>query len=276
VIQLRDIRERKEKSFEEAKPELTKVYLETERERQFADLAGKVADEALVDTGSLEPAAKVAGVTVQKTPLFPRVGGTGVAANPNVVKAAFSDAVLVEHVNSDMIDLSPERKVLLRVAEHKLSEARPLAEVKDDVRTRLVAEAVAKQARERADALLARLRKGETLDAIATELKLSVADAKGTGRNASTVDSRIAAAAFKLARPAAGKPEFGNVELLDNAYALFQLDAVTDGDVAKVDEAGREAVRSQLQNIEGMVATGAFVESLRKSAKIQIAEDRLQ
>ena len=276
VIQLRDIRERKEKSFEEAKPELTKVYVETERERQFADLAGKVADESLSDPGSLEPAAKIAGVTVQKTPLFPRGGATGIAANPNVVKAAFSDAVLVEHLNSDLIDLSPERKVLVRVAEHKVSEPRPLDEVKDEVRTRLVAEAVAKQARERADALLARLRKGETLDAIATELKLSVTDAKGTGRNASTVDSRIAAAAFKLPRPAAGKPEFGNVELLDNAYALFQLDAVTDGDVAKVDEAGREAVRSQLQNIEGMVATGAFVESLRKSAKIQIAEDRLQ
>lgn len=276
VIQLRDVRERKEKTFEEVKPELVKVYVETERERQFGDLASKVSDAGQDDRGSLEPAAKVAGATVQKSTLFGRLGGEGIAGNPAVVKAAFSDAVLVEHINSDVIDLAPDHRIILRVAEHKASEPKPLETVKDEVRTRLHAETVAKQARERADALLARLKKGETLDAIAAELKLTVTDAKGTGRNASTVDSRIAAAAFKLPRPAAGKPEFGTVELIDNSYGLFQLDAVHDGDVAKVDEAGREAVRSQLRNVEGMTASAAFLQSLRKQAKIQIAEDRMQ
>lgn len=276
VIQLRDVRERKEKTFEEVKPELVKVYVETERERQFGDLAGKVSDAGQDDRGSLEPAAKAAGATVQKSALFGRFGGEGIAANPAVVKAAFSDAVLVEHINSDVIELAPDHRIILRMAEHKASEPKPLETVKDEVRTRLYAEAVTKQARERAEALLARLKKGEKLDAIAAELKLGVTEAKGTGRNASTVDSRIAAAAFKLARPAEGKPEFGIIELVDNGYGLFELDAVHDGDVAKVDEAGRDAVRSQLRNVEGMTASTAFLQSLRKQAKIQIAEDRLQ
>lgn len=276
VIQLRDVRERKEKTFEEVKPELVKVYVETERERQFGDLAGKVSDAGMDDRGSLEPAAKAAGTTVQKSALFGRFGGEGIAANPAVVKAAFSDAVLVEHINSDVIEIAPDHRIILRMAEHKPSEPKPLETVKDEVRTRLHAEAVAKQARERAEALLARLKKGEKLDAIAAELKLSVTEAKGAGRNASTVDSRIAAAAFKLARPAEGKPEFGIVELVDNGYGLFELDAVHDGDVAKVDEAGRDAVRSQLRNVEGMTASTAFLQSLRKQAKIQIAEDRMQ
>jgi peptidyl-prolyl cis-trans isomerase D len=276
VIQLRDVRERKEKTFAEVRPELLKAYLETERERLFNELAGKVTDEAQSDTGALDLAAKAAGVAIQKTPLFARTGGTGITANPAVIKAAFSDQVLVEGSNSDMIDLGPDHKVFVRLAEHKRAEPRPLDEVREEIRTRLAGEAVGKQARERADTLLERLRKGETLEQLATELKLSVAEAKGTGRGAANVDSRITIAAFKLPRPAEGKPEYGSTELVNDAYALFALDKVIDGDVAKVDEAGREAVRSQLQNMEAMAGMQAFVDSLRQSARIQVAEDRLQ
>lgn len=276
VIQLRDVRERKEKSFEEVKPELVKAYLETERDTQFNALASKVFDVSGTDSGSLDPAAQAAGVAVQKTPLFGRGGGPGIAANPNVIKAAFSESVLIESNNSDLIDLGPDHKAIVRLAEHKRSEPRPLEEVRAEIRTRLVKQALAKQAREQAEALLARLRKGETLEQLATELKLTVADAKGTGRGAANVDSRITAAAFKLPRPAEGKPEYGQISLIEDAYALFAVDKVIDGDVTKVDDAGREAVRSQLQNLDARASTREFIQSLRKVAKIQVAEDRLQ
>lgn len=276
IIQLRDIRERKEKSFDEVKAELAKNYLETEREKLFGELASKVYDQSRTDLNSLDGAAKLAGVEVQKTAQFPRTGGAGIAANPAVLKAAFSDSVLVHGENSELLDLGDDRKVIVRLGEHKRSEQRPLEEVREDVRKRLASEALATAARERADGLLERLRKGETLEQLAAELKLSVVEAKGTGRSAANVDSRIAAAAFKLSRPAEGKSEYGNVSLPDDGYALFAVDKVSDGDVAKVDDAGREAVRNQLQSINAMIATSEFVTSLRKAAKIQIAEDRMQ
>ena len=276
IIQLRDVRESKEKTFEDVKAELAKSYVESEREKLFGELASKVYDQSRTDLNSLENAAKLAGVEVQKTAQFPRTGGTGIAANPAVLKAAFSDSVLVHGENSELLDLGDDRKAIVRLGEHKRSEQRPLDAVREEVRTHLVAEALAKAARERADGLLERLRKGETLDQIAAELKLTVVDAKGTGRSAANVDSRIIGAAFKLSRPADGKPEYGNVSLPGEAYALFAVDKVTDGDVAKVDEAGREAVRNQLQAVNSMIATSEFVASLRKAAKIQIAEDRMQ
>lgn len=276
IIQLRDVRESKVKTFEDVKAELAKSYLESEREKLFGELASKVYDQSRTDLNSLENAAKLAGVEVQKTAQFPRTGGTGIAANPAVLKAAFSDSVLVHGENSELLDLGDDRKAIVRLGEHKRSEQRPLDAVREEVRTHLVAEALAKAARERADGLLERLRKGETLDQIAAELKLTVVDAKGTGRSAANVDSRIIGAAFKLSRPADGKPEYGNVSLPGEAYALFAVDKVTDGDVAKVDEAGREAVRNQLQAVNSMIATSEFVASLRKAAKIQIAEDRMQ
>lgn len=276
IIQLRDVRESKEKTFEDVKAELAKSYLESERERLFGELASKVYDQSRTDLNSLDNAAKLAGVEVQKTAQFPRTGGAGIAANPAVLKVAFSDSVLVHGENSELLDLGGDHKAIVRLGEHKRSEQRPLDAVREEVRTHLVAEALAKTARERADGLLERLRKGETLDQLATELKLTVADAKGTGRSAANVDSRIIGAAFKLSRPAEGKSEYGNVSLPEESYALFAVDKVTDGDVAKVDDAGREAVRNQLQAVNSMIATSEFVASLRKAAKIQIAEDRMQ
>ncbi|HVJ61353.1 MAG TPA: SurA N-terminal domain-containing protein [Tahibacter sp.] len=275
LIDVRDVREQKEKSFDEVKEELGKDLLESERERRVSEETGKAIDAAQADVTSLGAAAKAIGATVQKTELFSRQGGTGIAANPAVLKAAFSDAVRVEGVNSDAIDLGGDKKVLIRVSEHKIAEAKPLDSVREEIRTKLVADAVAKQAKEQADALLARLNKGETLDQLATELKLKASESKATGRHAANLDSALVAAAFKLPRPAEGKPQYTAVALADGAYALVAVDAVQDGDPTKVDEAGRTAVRSQLQNEVSLGGVLQFVDSLRKEIPIEIADERL-
>ncbi|UXI69617.1 SurA N-terminal domain-containing protein [Tahibacter amnicola] len=275
IIQLRDIREKKEKPFEEVKAELAKEFIETERDRVFNDIAGKATDVAYSDAGTLETTAKVANTTVQKVPLFSRRGGTGIAANPAVIKAAFSNQLLVEGVNSDGIDLSPTHKVFIRVADHKRPEQKPLDVVREEIRAKLTREALAKQAKDAADAVLARVKKGDTLDAVAAESKLKVETNKGVGRQAANLDSALVAAAFKLPRPAEGKSEAGTVALPDNAYAVIVVDAVTDGDVAKVDDAGRESVRTQLQNEVAAVEARAFIETLRKATTIEISEERL-
>jgi peptidyl-prolyl cis-trans isomerase D len=81
---------------------------------------------------------------------------------------------------------------------------------------------------------------------------------------------------FKLPRPQEGKPANGQVTLANDAYALVSLDAVNDADPAKLDAKSREAARNQLAQSMGNDAVRGFIDSLRKSAKIKIAEDRLQ
>ena len=107
IIELRDLRPGKTRSFDEVKPELLKEYADSERERVYSEKAGRLTDLAYQNPSTLEPAAKDLGLTVQKTALFSRAGGEGIAANPAVAKAAFADSVLVQNNNSDPIDLSP-------------------------------------------------------------------------------------------------------------------------------------------------------------------------
>ncbi|TLY47501.1 MAG: peptidylprolyl isomerase [Gammaproteobacteria bacterium] len=276
IINLRDVREGKVKSFEEVKAELSKEYLETERERRYSDISGRLTDAVYKDP-SLEAAAKALSLPLQKTALFSRTGGEGIAKDPKVVKAAFSNGVLTEGSTSDPIELSPNHIVIVHLDQHEASQPKPLDAVREDIRKKLVDQQIAKQAKEQADTLYARLQKGETVEQIAAVAKAKVETQTGVGRNAANVDGRIVAEAFKLARPAAAdKPITALVALAGDAYALVALTAVKDADPAKLDAKTREAARNQIaQGYAGEVVRG-FVDALRKKADVKLAEDRLQ
>ncbi len=275
VIQLRDVRPGTTRSFEDVKPELAKEYANTERDRVYTEKAGRLTDLTYQDPSSLDSAAKELGLTVQKTDLFPRTGGAGIAANPSVLKAAFSDTVLVQNNNSDPIELAPNHIVVVRVAEHKPATPKPVDEVRDQVRAKVIADRVAKKAKARADALFAALGKGQTLEEIASANKLKVEKQQGIGRDAANVDSALVKAVFALPRPQADKPQIQLVPLGGDTFALLQLDKVVDGDPSKLDAKTKAAARNTLADGIGTTATREFVDALRADAKVHVSEDRL-
>ncbi|MFI4968753.1 MAG: SurA N-terminal domain-containing protein [Lysobacterales bacterium] len=276
IIELRDVRPGKTRSFEEVKPELAKAYADSERERVYAEKAGKLTDLTYQDPSSLEAAAKELGLSVQKTALFARRGGEGVAANPAVVKAAFSDTVLVQNNNSDPIELGPDHIVVVRIAEHKPATPIPLDQVRDQVRARIIAEGVSKLARMQAEGLLGKLAGGLTFDQVATAQKLKVEEQKGIGREAANIDSALVKAAFEMPRPQSGKPTNRLVDLGGDRYALIQLEGVADGDPSTLDAKTREAARTTLTQGAGAAAAREFVAALRKDTRIQVSEDKMQ
>ncbi|MEP7096647.1 MAG: peptidyl-prolyl cis-trans isomerase, partial [Dokdonella sp.] len=277
IIKLNDVRAGKTRTFDEVKPELAKQYAETERERAYTEKAGKLTDLTYQDPSTLEPAAKDLGLTVQKTALFPRQGGAeGVAANPAVAKAAFSDSVLVQNNNSDPIDMGPNHLVVVRIAEHKPSTPIPLADVTDTVRGKIMAERIASDAKAHAGELLAQLGKGETFDQLAAAQNLKAEEQKGVGRDAATVDSALVKAAFSMPRPENGKSDSQLVALGGDSYALIQLDNVIDGDPSKLDAKTKEATRTTLTQGAGSAVAREFIAALRKGTKITVSEDKLQ
>jgi peptidyl-prolyl cis-trans isomerase D len=276
IIELRDVRPGKTRSFEEVKPDLAKEYSTSERDRVYAEKAGRLTDLTYQDATSLEPAAKELGLTLQKTDLFARAGGTGLAANPNVLKAAFSDSVLVQNNNSDPIEIGPNHIIVVRISERKTATPKAIEEVRDQVKAKIVSERAAKKAKARADELFAAIGKGQTLDQVATANKLKVESQQGIGRDAASTDSALVKAAFALPRPQEGKPQVQLVELGGNTYALLQLDSVTDGDPSTLDAKTKQAARNTLSQDVATVLTREFIEALRAGTKVHIAEDRLQ
>ena len=275
VIEVRDIRAGKTRTFEEVRPELAKEYSESERERVFNEKSGRLIDMSYEDSTSLEPAAKALGLTIEKRPLFSRQGGTGFASNPAVLSAAFSDQVLAQGNNSEKIELGPNHLAIVRVAEHKAATPKLLEEVRADIRQRIVDERASKAAKEQADTLFARLGKGESLKALADELKLVVKEEQGIGRNAVNVDNALVSAAFALPRPTESTPQYQLVSMPGEEFSLLQLVAVADADPTAAAAPTRDAARTTLQQAVANASASDYVSSLRAAIDIKVAEDRM-
>jgi peptidyl-prolyl cis-trans isomerase D len=275
VIQLREVKAETGKPFEEVRAEIEREYLDGERERQFSELAGKLIDVIYRDPSTLATASAEFKLPIKRTERFSREGGPGIAANPDVLRAAFSDPVLIDRAASDPIDIGQSHSVVVRVAEHTPATPRKFEDVREQVREALLAERIAAKAREDAAAALETLRGGTTLAALAAERKLEVRNAADTGRGGATVDPTITARAFELPHPAEGKPSLGSVELPAGGHALIALTKVQDGDPAKVDAAARASLAEQLAQALAGAEANEYVKALRKAAKIDVVEDRL-
>lgn len=275
VIQLREIKTETGKPFEEVRADLEREYTEGERERIFSDLSGRLVDVIYRDPTTLATAAAELDLPIQRNESFSRTAGAGIATNPEVLKAAFSDAVLVDGTVSDPIDLGDAHTVVIRAIDHVPATPQKLDDVRERVRGALQSERVAAQAKEEADAALAKLRGGEALDTIASARQLELKTADKVGRVGATVDPTISQHAFSLPHPSKGKPSVGSVEIPGSGYALIALNAVTNGDPAATDAAGRTAMTEQLAQALGTTEATAFVQALRKAATIEVLEDRM-
>jgi peptidyl-prolyl cis-trans isomerase D len=275
ILWLRDIRSGQAKPFEEVRGQLEQEALAAERERKYNDIAGKLADKTYQNPSSLEPAAQALGLPVKDSGLFTRDGGKGVAADPKVVKAAFSDDVLVQGNNSSLIDLGNDHSVVIHVAKHVPAAVRPLAEVRDAIKKDILDERVAAAAGKRADDLLARLRKGESMDVVAASAGAAVQSVPEAVRVQQGLPEQLRDEAFLLPHPKDGKPQFAAVALPEGAYALLAVDKVQDGDLSKVTADQRKMLRQSMVAAYGSVVTEGFIDALKAKTEIKIAKDRM-
>ena len=277
VVWFRELVPGSAKPFEQVRPELEAEYLESERERAYSDLLGKLTDRIYQSPTALAPAAKELGLTLNRSAAFSRDAGEGVAALPKVRAAAFEDAQKNARQASDPIEVEPNHSVVLRVVDVQPAAPLPLASVHDRIIGDILADRVAKASKAQADAVIARLEKGESLDAVASSLGATVTDQPGVQRQAPNPQlSPIVDAAFRLPRPVAGKaPPATAVKLPDGRFVVVAVTAVADGDPQKLDAAAREQLQDDIGRARGMVEARAFLRNLRKQYKVTVAEDRL-
>ncbi len=275
VLQLREIKPGQGKSFEEVRDVLAREQAEADGERVYNDLAGRVVNEVLKNPTSLGPAAQSVGLPVQRLGPFSRATASGIAANPAVLRAAFSDTLVQDGTVSDPIEIGPRHAVFIRVLQHTPEQAQPLAQVRDAVIAAVRADRAAKAAEKAADAILARIAKGETLQAIAAADKLQTGELPGIPRGAPMPSPEINQAIFAVLRPAAGKVSAGKARMEDGNYAVFVVNKVSEGDLAKITPEQRIQLQQQVVQMDGAGDVQSYVDALRKQYKITRLEDRL-
>jgi peptidyl-prolyl cis-trans isomerase D len=276
IIDLRDVRQGHTETFAQVRDQLAAEATKSARADAYRDIGGKLTDMIYNDPTSLKPAARKLGLTVQTTPLFGRDGAkTGLAANPKVVKAAFSDMVLVQGNTSDPIDLGPDHMVVVHIDKHVPAAPKPLAEVSDQIRQDIIRQRVDASAKALAKAAFAKLQGGIKLDALAQAADQKVEQKTGVLRTATDIDPDLLKAVFKMAHPAKDSDTRALVPLKNGHYALVTLTAVKPGDPSKVPAEAQSFLREQMARALGRAELDGFVAVLRKQAEIETAPQRL-
>ncbi len=274
VIQLRELVAGSGRSFEDVRQELENEYMATAQERVFSERAGQVLELIYKTPTALAPVAEQAGLTLQRTPLFTRQAGEGVAAIEAVRRAAFADNQRIERQVSDTIEIAPGHVVALHVIEHQPESTEPFEAVKDRVLADYNAERLEKAAVAQAEALLARARAGESMDALATEVARPVVPTEGVTRQG-PLPPQVTQAVFGASPSEEGKPAYGIAAIAPDRQVLFAVVKVTPGDVTELDDQTRALFREQFARARGMVEYQDFVKSLRRHYTVTVAEDRL-
>ncbi|MCC7635067.1 peptidyl-prolyl cis-trans isomerase [Stenotrophomonas rhizophila] len=274
VLLLRELKGGEGRPFEAVRDQLAAEQLKADNERVFADLSGRLVDLVNKNPTSLEGPAKELGLPVQTAGPFTRATASGIAANPAVQRAAFSDVLTQDGTVSDPIEITPNHSVMIRVTEHSPEQALPLDKAREQVIAAVRADRTRLASEKAADALLAKLKAGQTLQALAVGEKLRVSPLPGLPRTQPVPTPEINRAVFSAPLPAEGKPSYGKV-VVQGRYLVYAVTKVTPANLAEVQPEQQKAFRDQLDQIDGMAAAKAYIDAMRKHYKVQTEEANL-
>lgn len=271
LIKLTKIKAASLPSMEELRPQLEAEVRASKEDDLFQQRLAELND-ATYEASDLKDPAEKFKLAIVKTELFSRKGGTGLAADKKVVDAAFSDDVLKEGKNSVALEVGKGQAVWVRVAEHKPSALRPLAEVSPLIRQQLQLEAARKKAGELAESVAKAISAGETHLAAGTRNALQWQEKPGLDRRTALPSQDMMRAAFRLKRPAAGKQTAEAVRV-GNDYAVVVLSGVTEG-AGQPAQAESKQMQMMISQSQGQQELLDYVAWLKASAKIERRADK--
>ncbi|MBH3436264.1 SurA N-terminal domain-containing protein [Pseudomonas citronellolis] len=254
-------------SFASLKPKLEQDLKSQLVEQRFVD-ATKQLESSAYEASDLAQPAQELGLKVETSKPFGREGGEGIAANRQVVQAAFSTEVLEDGANSGAIELDPDTVVVLRVKEHHKPQQQTLEEVAASIREVLQRQHAADAAKAQGEALLAGLRDGKTPLAQAQSGQTwKVVEAASRGQDG--VDPQLLQEVFRMARPAkAEQPTFAGVTLGNGDYVLIRLNGVSEPSATLSDQE-KAMYRQFLASRSGQEDFAAFRRQLSDKAEVE-------
>ncbi len=271
IIQVTAIRGGGEADFESVRDKVDAAYRQFEAESLYFDYADRLEQAAYEHSASLTPAAEALGLTVQSSAWLTRDGQlAGPLGSPRVAAAAFSEDVLGEGHNSDLLEIGAQRAVVVRVAEHEPAGVRAFdahrAQIEDDF-TQQQAAAAAVQAGAKA---IERLADGAQLDQLAGDAGWTLEQAGLVGRDASGIPAEVLRTAFAVKSPGDGELAYTGVASVEGDYFVIAVGEVRDGDLDTLADATAEARRQQAAQQFASAQMRETIESLRERTSIEL------
>jgi len=272
IIQVTAVRGGSDAGFDELRNEVEQAYRRFEGENLYFDYAERLAETAYENADSLGPAAEALGLNVQSTDWVTRDSALAEPlASPKVLDTAFSDDVLLERNNSELIEIGQQRVVVVRVADHEPAGVKSLEEnsaaVETDFRQHQASEVAAKVG----ERMLKELRTGErALKDVASAHAWRLEKAGLVGREQPSVPADVLAAAFQIPPPPDATSGFAGIAAADGDYLLIEVSEVQGGTLDSLSSAERPLIAEQATERRGNAELGYVSRDLRARADVEI------
>jgi len=270
VLKLTDYKDEVVQALADIQAELRIKLSNEQAQEKFFALQQEMARISFEFPDSLEDAASEVNVTIQTSPWLLRAGNTSPFDQANVIEAAFSDIVLQDNMNSDLIEVNDDVAIVLRLNTFQEANVKPLTEVEAQIKDILVNQKATEKAQQTVDSLLADFNAGTDISTQLTTLNTSFVSKEKVARYSPEIDQSISRAAFVLPHPVSGVVSASTVALSNGDLALVEVTAVSVNETAANPNLAQQQTSQLAQS-----AYQSFVNSLKVGAKItrkQVAE----
>ncbi|MEX1033399.1 MAG: SurA N-terminal domain-containing protein [Cellvibrionaceae bacterium] len=267
LIKLLDIRGAEPPTFEQDRNRIATILKNAEAQNRFVELIQDLEDETYTSQ-DLAESAEILGLQRRVSGPFSRSGGFGIASNPTVVDAAFSEDVLIEGNTSELLELGPDHAMVLRVTNHEEPRNLSFEEVKTEVERTLKREMAVERVTEIGKQLEAEVAAGKTIEEVAKANDYQWQVSLNTQRTEPQVRRDILTRVFALPRPA-DEALVSGFTTNTGDYVVVNLTEVTDGDYHGMSESEKANLRQRLAGMASDSAYAAYEAQLEESAKIK-------
>ena len=277
IMAVDEIQGGNEAMLEGKRKEVEQDLREEKAAQQLYELTDRLALLTYENPDTLEVAAEELGLQVQRSDFISREDpGVGIVAEPGIISAAFSEEVLLQENNSELLELDSERYIVLRVLEHRPSMKKPLEDVRDEIVTRLKYEQARDRTRERGESILELLEQGRPKEDLALEFSLNWKTAAGVTQDNENINRAVLRTAFRAGIPEAGKPIYDGASLGTGDYTVVIVYSTTMADRDSIEQEELGIVRGQLLQTLTTSTWAKFNDDLQAKADVAVYEEILQ
>ncbi|TWX49255.1 SurA N-terminal domain-containing protein [Colwellia hornerae] len=265
IIKLTDLKAEQVQAFDEVEVELQAKVSQLKAQNKFYDLQQEMAQLSFEYPDSLDDAANAVDLKIMTTDWLSKFGNIAPFDSPKAIEVAFSDLVLQENLNSDIIEISDTLAIVIRLQEYQPAEVKPLSDVTAQIRDTLISDKATELAQTTADSLLVSFKAGNDISEQLTAINATFVEKVDVARSGGDIAPSLSREAFKLPHPAEGKISATTVTLNNGDLALLEVQAVTASNVEKALEP--RMAQQQTQQL-AQSAYQSFVEALKVNAEI--------
>ena len=262
IIRLTDIKQPKQRSFDEMRAELETELKKQQATKKFAESADTFSNGVYEQADSLKPVAdklKLDVRTAQNITRLPAPGAKGPLASPKFLAGLFGPDAIEKKRNTEAMETGPSQLASGRIVKYTPARTLPFAEVKDQVRVRFVAARAADLAKADGMAKLAAWKANPASAELPAATTLSREDAQK--QPPGLVDAAL------RADPAA-LPAFTGVDLGAQGYAVVKVNKVVPREQGTPEAAKQEL--AQYARAWGAAENQAYYKLLKTRFKTDI------